>query len=160
MFGIFKKKNNGIMIGAPVKGRAVELSQVSDPTFGEGILGKGAAIIPADGRICSPVDGEVAMIFDTLHAVTLTTEDGVELLVHIGLDTVALKGEHFTAHVEAGAKVKKGDLLITADIEAIKAAGYDVITPVIVCNTSDFKEVEALVGKDVNPGDDILVIKK
>lgn len=160
MLGFFKKKNNGITIGAPAKGKAVALSEVSDPTFGQEILGKGAAIIPTDGKIVAPADGEIALLFDTLHAVSMTTDDGVEILVHIGLDTVALKGEHFTAHVAAGDKVKKGDLLITADIEALKAAGYDVITPVIICNTDDFADVEAMVDKDVNSGDDIIVIKK
>lgn len=160
MLGFFKKKNNGIVIGAPAKGKAVALSEVSDPTFGQEILGKGAAIIPADGKIYAPADGEITLLFDTLHAVSITTDDGVEILVHIGLDTVALKGEHFTSHAATGDKVKKGDLLITADIEAIKAAGYEVITPVVICNTADFSAVEALIGKDVNPGDDIISIKK
>lgn len=160
MFNFLKKKNNGIMISAPVKGKAVALSEVSDPTFGEEILGKGIAVIPADGRIYAPADGEITLLFDTRHAVSITTEEGVEILVHIGLDTVALKGEHFTSHVVTGDKVKKGDLLITADLEAIKAAGYDVITPVVICNTDEFSSVESIIGNDVNPGDDIICIKK
>ena len=161
MFNFFKKKEEkGIEIGAPVKGKAVPLSQVSDPTFGEEILGKGVAIIPEDGNICAPCDGTIEMIFDTLHALSMTTPDGVELLVHIGLDTVELKGEHFTAHKKSGDAVKKGDLILTVDIDAVKAAGYDVITPVIVCNTPDFKSVEAVTDETVNAGDTVLTLKK
>lgn len=159
MFDFFKKKEKGIMIGAPAKGVAVPLSKVSDPTFGEEILGKGAAVQPTEGRIVAPADGEITLLFDTCHAVSITTGEGVEILVHIGLDTVNLKGEHFKAHVSTGDTVKKGDLLIEVDLEAVKAAGYDVITPVIICNTDDFSSVENIEG-NVNPGDDIIAIKK
>ena len=155
-----KKKDKGSEIGSPVKGKAVPISKVSDPTFGEEILGKGVAIQPADGKIYAPADGTIEMLFDTKHAVSMTTTEGVELLVHIGLDTVALKGEHFTAHKENGDAVKKGDLLISVDLEAVKAAGYDVITPMVVCNTSDYQTVEAVTGSDVNPGDTVLILKK
>lgn len=160
MFDFFKKKDKGIEIGSPVKGKAVPISKVSDPTFGEEILGKGVAIQPADGKIYAPADGTIEMLFDTKHAVSMTTTEGVELLVHIGLDTVALKGEHFTAHKENGDAVKKGDLLISVDLETVKAAGYDVITPMVVCNTSDYQTVEAVTGSDVNPGDTVLILKK
>lgn len=160
MFDFLKKKDKGIEIGSPVKGKAVPISQVSDPTFGEEILGKGVAIQPADGKIYAPADGTIEMLFDTKHAVSMTTTEGVELLVHIGLDTVALKGEHFTAHKGNGDAVKKGDLLISVDLEAVKAAGYDVITPMVVCNTSDYQTVEAVTGSDVNPGDTVLILKK
>lgn len=160
MFDFLKKKDKGIEIGVPVKGKAVPISQVSDPTFGEEILGKGVAIQPADGKIYAPADGTIEMLFDTKHAVSMTTTEGVELLVHIGLDTVALKGEHFTAHKGNGDAVKKGDLLISVDLEAVKAAGYDVITPMVVCNTSDYQTVEAVTGSDVNPGDTVLILKK
>ncbi len=155
-----KNKDIGYEIGAAVKGKAVPISQVSDPTFGEEILGKGVAIQPADGKIYAPADGTIEMLFDTKHAVSMTTTEGVELLVHIGLDTVALKGEHFTAHKGNGDAVKKGDLLISVDLEAVKAAGYDVITPMVVCNTSDYQTVEAVTGSDVNPGDTVLILKK
>ncbi len=160
MFDFLKKKDKGIEIGSPVKGKAVPISKVSDPTFGEEILGKGVAIQPADGKIYAPADGTIEMLFDTKHAVSMTTTEGVELLVHIGLDTVALKGEHFTAHKENGDAVKKGDLLISVDLEAVKVAGYDVITPMVVCNTSDYQTVEAVTGSDVNPGDTVLILKK
>ena len=144
MFDFFKKKEKGIEIGSPVKGKTVAISNVSDPTFGEEILGKGVAIIPAEGRIYAPADGTIEMLFDTMHAVSMTTSEGVELLIHIGLDTVALKGEHFTAYKGNGDSVKKGELLIEADLDAVKKAGYDVITPVVVCNTSDYQTVETV----------------
>lgn len=158
MFGFLKGKNKEIMIGSPVKGKAVSVSEVNDPTFAEEILGKGVAIIPEDGKVCAPAAGEIGMVFDTLHAFSMTTKEGVELLVHIGLETVGLKGKGFEAHAKAGDKVEKGDLIITADLDVIKGDGLDTIIPVIVCNTDEYKEVESLAGKDVVAGDDILKI--
>ncbi|MBD5552355.1 MAG: PTS glucose transporter subunit IIA [Lachnospiraceae bacterium] len=158
MFGFLKGKNKDIVIGSPAKGKAVPVSQVNDPTFAEEILGKGVAIMPEDGKVCAPAAGEISMVFDTLHAFSMTTNDGVELLVHIGLETVGLKGKGFTAHAKAGDKVEKGDLIITADLDAIKAEGLDTIIPVIVCNTDEYKDVESLTGKDVAVSDDVLKI--
>lgn len=158
LFDVFKKK--GIILGAPLEGECVSLKQVNDPTFSEEILGKGIAIVPADGKVYAPANGEISTVFPTGHALGLTTEDGVEVLIHIGLDTVKLNGQHFTIRANAGDKVRKGDLLIEADIEQIKAAGYDVITPMIICNTTDFASVEGATGKTVKPGDDCLEITK
>lgn len=158
MFGFLKGKNKEIMIGSPVKGKAVPISEVKDPTFAEEILGKGVAIMPEDGKVCAPAAGEIGMVFDTLHAFSMTTREGAELLVHIGLETVGLKGKGFTAHAKAGDKVEKGDLIITADLDVIKGEGLDTIIPVIVCNTDEYKEVESLAGKSVAVGDDILKI--
>lgn len=158
LFDVFKKK--GIILGAPLEGECVSLKQVNDPTFSEEILGKGIAIVPADGTVYAPANGEISTVFPTGHALGLTTEDGVEVLIHIGLDTVKLNGQHFTIRANAGDKVRKGDLLIEADIEQIKAAGYDVITPMIICNTTDFASVEGKTGKTVKPGDDCLEITK
>ncbi len=160
MFGLFKKKEDAkIILASPMKGKAVELTQVNDPTFSEGMLGKGMAVIPTDGKVYAPADGEISLVFDTLHAVSMTTEDGVELLIHVGLDTVMLKGEGYTSHVSTGDKVKKGDLLLSADLDAIKAAGYDVITPLIVCNTDDYADVEAVASDNVEVGADLVAIK-
>lgn len=145
-------------MGSPVKGKAVSISEVNDPTFAEEILGKGVAVIPEDGKIYAPAAGELAMVFDTLHAFSMTTKEGAELLVHVGLETVGLKGKGFTAHKKAGDKVEKGDLILTADFDVIKEAGLDTIIPVVVCNTDEYKEVEPLAGKEVNAGDDILKI--
>lgn len=160
MFGLFKKKDNTIKIGAPAKGAAVPIQEVSDPTFGEEILGKGVAIRPAEGKIYAPADGEISLLFDTLHAVSITTAEGAEILIHIGLDTVALKGEHFEAHVKTGDTVKKGDLLISVDLEQVKAAGYDVITPMVICNTDEFTSVNAVPSDSVAPGDTVLELTK
>ena len=133
MLGLFKGKTKGNFIYAPCKGEVVALEDVPDPAFSEKVLGDGFAVIPADG--------EVTMVFDTRHAVTLTSAQGAEILIHIGLDTVTLKGEPFTAHVAAGDHVKKGDLLMDVDLDKIKAAGLNIITPVLICNTDDYKEI-------------------
>lgn len=158
MFGLFKKKKTEILLGAPAKGKAVPLSEVNDPTFSEGMLGQGVAVIPSEGKIFAPIDGEIGMVFDTLHAVSLTSENGVEILIHVGLDTVKMNGEGFVGHVQAGDKVKKGDLLLEVDLDQVKEAGYDIITPMLICNTDDYASVEGLSGKDVNPGDDVIRI--
>lgn len=153
-------KPAGEVIGAPIEGEAVEISKVSDPTFGQEILGKGMAIIPSVGRVVAPVDGTVEMVFDTKHALSMKTAEGAEILIHVGLDTVTLKGEHFTAHAEAGKKVKAGDLLLEFDIEAIKAAGLEVISPVVICNTPDYKEIKVNTGKSVKVLDEVMTLVK
>lgn len=160
MFKFFKKKEEPCyLLGAPVKGRTVALSEVNDPTFSSGMLGQGVAVIPADGKICAPADGKIEMVFDTLHAVSMVSDDGVEILVHVGLDTVSLKGEGFEGHVKAGDHVKKGDLMLTVDLDKVKAAGFDTITPMLVCNTDDYAAVEGLTGNEVAAGDDAVKIK-
>jgi len=153
-------KDDGIKVGAPMAGRLVSIKEVNDPTFSDEILGKGAAVIPTDGRVCAPVDGTVTTVFPTGHAAAVTGGDGVEVLIHVGLDTVKLNGEHFTIHAAEGQKVKKGDLLMEADLEQIKAAGYDIITPVVICNSDDFAQVQAADAGDVAQGDDILTLRK
>lgn len=158
MFGFLKKKTTEYLVGSPAKGKAVPLSQVSDPTFSEGMLGDGVAVVPSEGKIYAPADGEVGMVFDTLHAVSLTADCGAEILIHVGLDTVTMKGKGFTGHVQAGDKVKKGDLLLEMDLEMIKEAGFDTITPMLICNTDDYESVEGISGMDVLPGDDVIRI--
>lgn len=163
MFDFLKKKQpkaSGIIIGAPIEGEAVLSSTVSDPTFGEEMLGKGMAIRPTVGKVYAPVDGTIAMVFDTKHAVTIVSDSGAEILIHVGLDTVSLKGEPFTVHVEADQKVKKGDLLLEFDMDAIKAAGFDTISPVIICNSDDYKEVKRFTGKQVKPGEAVMELEK
>ena len=156
--GFGKKVDN--VLGAPVEGKAVAISEVSDPTFGQEILGKGMAIIPTVGKVVAPIDGTIGMVFDTKHAISMTSKSGIEILIHVGLDTVTLNGEPFTAHVEAGQNVKAGDLMLEFDIEAIKAAGLETITPVVICNTDDYKEITANVGKDVKTLDEVLTLVK
>lgn len=158
LFDAFKKK--GIMIASPMDGICVSIKEVSDPTFGEEILGKGVAVKPTDGKVYAPADGVITTLFPTGHAAGMTTDEGVELLVHVGLDTVAMKGEGFNIIAKEGQKVKRGDLLIEADLDKIKAAGYDTITPVVVCNTDEYSEITAHTDINVKAGDDILEIKK
>ena len=162
LFDFMKKKDNENVdiIAAPVAGEAVASSEINDPTFGEEMLGKGLAIKPTDTKVYAPFDGTVALVFDTKHAVSLVSETGAEVLIHVGLDTVSLKGEHFTAHVENGAAVKKGDLLLEFDKDAIAAAGFDTIIPVVVCNSDDYKDVKRITGSTVKPGDTVMELEK
>lgn len=155
LFGGENKEQKVIV--APVTGKAIPMSEVADPTFSQEILGKGAAVVPSEGRVVAPADGVVGMVFDTKHAVSVTTDSGAELIIHIGLDTVQLNGEFFTAHVAAGHKVKKGDLLVEFDMDKIKEKGYDVTTPVIVCNTPEFPSMECLSGMDVTAGETVII---
>ena len=141
MFNFFKGKEKGNVLYAPCKGKVVPLTEVPDPTFSEKLLGDGFAVIPTEGKVYAPADSEVTMVFDTLHAITLTSSQGAEILIHIGLDTVTLKGAPFTAHVAAGDKVKKGDLLMDVDLDKIKEAGLNTITPVLICNTDDYEKI-------------------
>ena len=141
MFHFLKGKSKENVLYAPCKGKVVPLSEVPDPTFSEKILGDGFAVIPSEGKIYAPTDGEIAMVFDTLHAITLTSSSGTEILIHIGLDTVTLKGAPFTAHVAAGDQVKKGDLLMDVDLDKITGAGLNTVTPVLICNTDDYEKI-------------------
>lgn len=146
-------------IFSPLKGRAVPLEDVEDEAFSSGVLGNGAAIEPSEGKLYAPTDGVVDNIFDTKHAIAITTDTGAELLIHIGMDTVKLNGEHFTAHVANGDKVKKGDLLISFDIDAIRKAGYKTITPVVICNSDEYSSVELTAKGDIAPGAAFIRIK-
>ena len=147
------------IIVAPIEGKAISLEEVGDGVFSEGMLGKGVAIEPSVGRAVSPVDGTVSTVFDTKHAVGLTSDNGAEVLIHIGLDTVKLNGEHFNTHVKPGDKVKAGDLLVEFDIEKIKEAGYPTVTPVIVTNTDSYEDVETLAKGEVKEKDKLVSVR-
>ncbi|USP95351.1 beta-glucoside-specific PTS transporter subunit IIABC [Bacillus vallismortis] len=131
-------EGSGEIIHSPIKGEVKSLSEVNDGVFSAGVMGKGFAIEPEEGEVVSPVHGSVTTVFKTKHAIGMTSDHGAEILIHIGLDTVKLEGQWFTAHVKEGDKVAPGDLLVSFDLEQIKAAGYDVITPVIVTNTDQY----------------------
>ena len=146
-------------LGAHLAGTVVPMEQVQDEAFASCVLGEGVAIEPTEGKLYAPADALVDNLFDTHHAIGLVTGSGVELLLHIGIDTVKLGGQHFTAHVKTGQKVKKGDLLISFDLEAIKAAGYLCTTPMIVCNTDDYAAVKTLAAGTVAPGQDLLQVE-
>ncbi|MCR5403652.1 MAG: PTS glucose transporter subunit IIA [Butyrivibrio sp.] len=147
--GLFGKlfSGNKIEIGSPVNGEIVHITDVKDPTFSEEMIGKGVAIIPSDGKYYSPADGKLVALFPTGHAYAINTDSGAELLVHIGIDTVELNGEYFTVHARQGDTVKKGDLIVEVDLEEVKKAGYDVITPLIVSNHAKFNGFEKKSGK-------------
>lgn len=156
---LFAKKSDEIPLGAPVAGQAVALREVSDPTFGEEILGKGVAIRPTSNRVVSPCDAVVDLMFDTGHAVSLKADCGAEILIHVGLETVSLKGEHFTVHAQNGDHVAAGQLLIEFDREAIEAAGFDTVTPMVVCNSDSYAAVTAHLAP-VQEGDTVLTLAK
>lgn len=128
-------------ITAPVPGKVVPIGTVPDETFASGMLGKGFAVEPSQGKVYAPFDGICTTIFDTLHAMGLTSDGGVSVLIHVGLETVSLNGGPFTAHVKSGDRIKKGQLLLEFDMEAIRAAGYPLITPVIVANEAEIGTV-------------------
>ena len=142
------------------EGTAILLSQVNDATFASEVLGKGIAVIPSKGEVVAPCDAVIETVFDTKHAVGLSTESGMELLIHIGINTVELNGKYFTSHVKNGDHVKKGQLLVSFDMEKVKAAGYDVTTPLIVTNSDDYKDVKILSEDSVTPSDKVLEIVK
>ena len=145
-------------LASPLTGKLLPLSEVKDEAFSGELLGKGFAVDPTDGNVYAPCDGTVMTLFPTLHAVGIVSNNGAEVLVHIGLDTVQLNGEHFKAHVAQGDKVTKGQLLITVDIDAVKAAGFSVVTPVIITNTADYLDVVTTKEGNVNSKEDVLTV--
>lgn len=147
------------VLSACLNGTVVPLADVKDEAFASGALGDGIAIEPTDGELVAPADGEISSTFETHHAVGMTTADGAELLMHIGIDTVKLGGKHFTYLVNEGDKVRKGQPLIRFELEAIKAEGYPVTTPLIVCNTDDYAAVAAKASGAVKQGDALLELK-
>jgi PTS system beta-glucosides-specific IIC component len=130
-----------VTISSPLNGELVELSKVPDATFADGILGQGVAILPSEGKLYSPVDGTVASVFDTKHAIALVTDSGAEMLIHVGLETVTLNGKYFTPKVKDGDKVKVGDLLLEFDLDAIKK-DFQTFTPVLVTNADDYTSID------------------
>ena len=148
-----------ITLYSHMNGTAVKLEDVEDEVFSQKILGEGAAVEPSEGKLYAPCDGKIDSVFDTKHAVNMVSSEGVEILLHIGIDTVKLGGQYFEAHVSDGQEVKKGDLLISFDMDKIKAAGYKVTTPIIIGNTDDYASVEPVAQNSVSAGDIILKIK-
>ena len=135
-----------IRLDSPLEGELIPLSDVQDPVFGSGAMGRGAAVKNPKGKVYAPFDGEITVFFETKHAIGMKSTDGVEILIHVGMDTVKLKGEHFTAKAAQGDTVKKGQLLLEFDPEAIKAAGYETTTPVVVTNAAEFGDITIALG--------------
>lgn len=138
------KDEISVLINSPLTGKAITMKEVPDDTFAAEVLGKGMAVLPDVGKVVAPCEAEVTALFDTKHAIGLTTKDGVELLIHVGINTVELGGKYYEAHVAEGDKVEPGQLLVTFDIAEIQNAGYNVTTPVIVTNSDDYKTVEGV----------------
>lgn len=155
---LFTKSAN--LVYAPVAGKAISVTEVPDPTFAEEMLGKGIAVEPTEGKIYAPCNGTVSTMFETGHAVTLEAASGAEILIHVGLDTVNLGGKHFTKCASAGDKVKKGDLLLEADLEAIRSEGYNTVTMMVVCNSDEFETFKTSVNKPVTNADVVIELAK
>lgn len=158
--GTLNTEAGKVDIVSPMKGELIPLEDVDDPVFSSAAMGKGVGMEPTEGVVFSPFDGKVATLFPTKHAIGLVSNDGVELLIHIGLDTVQLEGKHFEAHVATDEIVKKGDKLVTFDIQGIKDAGYKITTPVIVTNTNAYLDVLPMNIKQVNAGEHVITILK
>ena len=151
--------NEAVTVFAPLTGKVIPLSEVTDAAFSSGALGQGAAIVPAEGKLYAPVDGVVAAFFPTGHAVGIQTDEGVELLIHVGMDTVTLDGKGFEKKVNQGDRVKKGDLLLEFDLHTIEEAGLSAVTPVIVTNPGGRSEISHTQADTVKPGDEFLTIR-
>lgn len=149
---------NAIIMCAHMNGTVVNIEDVEDDVFSQKILGDGIAVEPSIGKLFAPCDGKIDSIFDTKHAVNILSSDGVEVLLHIGIDTVKLNGKYFEAHVSDGQEIKKGDLLITFDIEAIKAEGYKLTTPLIIGNTDEYSSIVPVASGSIAAGNEILKI--
>ncbi len=143
-------------IAAPISGEAIPLDKVPDPVFADKVLGDGCAIIPDNGKIYSPVDGKISSVAETFHAYGITSDDGIEIMIHFGLETVALKGEGFIPHVKAGDRVKKGDLIAAADIDFLKSKNINLITPVLICDGADGMNIKIHEG-NVKACDNIII---
>lgn len=151
--------SENIELSAYMNGKVIPLEEVEDEVFSAKILGEGVAIEPSEGKLYAPCSGEIAVVFDTLHAINLISDDGCEILLHIGIDTVKLGGKCFESHVSNGQKIQKGDLLISFDIKGIKDAGYKTTTPMIICNTDDYSSVLTIAKGNITAGEAILKIK-
>ncbi len=155
---VAEKKAEPVEIDAPMNGKIIPLSEVPDEVFATGVLGEGVAILPSDGNVYAPCDAAVAQMMDSRHAIGLVADNGAEILIHVGLDTVQLEGKPFTYHVKADQEVKKGDLLLTADLDAIQAAGKKLYTPVIITNSDDYVSIEPVASGDVKAGDKLITV--
>ncbi len=153
------EKKKDAILGSCMNGTVVPMAQVKDEAFAAGVLGEGIAIEPADGNLYAPADGTISTLFETKHAIGMTTTDGAEILMHIGINTVKLKGKYYQYHVKKEETVHKGDLLVTFDLKAIQKAGYLTTTPMVVCNTDEYKAIKPLADGTVKTGEPLLEIK-
>ena len=155
-----KQATEPLTVYAPFGGNAIALEEIPDPVFSQGILGQGCGMEPAEETVCAPFNGTVTQVIDTKHAVGITSKDGLELLIHVGMDTVAMNGEGFTCLVKEGDTVKLGQKLMTFSMDAIKAAGHPVTTAVVVTNADDFADIQVLAKGQIAQGAPLLKAKK
>lgn len=154
-----RKSLTGEYIASPITGEVMPLEELHDSMFAEGLLGKGIAINPSEGKVISPVNGKVSVVCETKHAIGLVSEGGAEVFIHIGMDTVNLGGRYFKPYVKQDDEVKVGDLLIEFDIEGIKAEGYHLITPIVIANTTDYTSVDAVASGIIKAKENLLEVK-
>jgi glucose-specific phosphotransferase system IIA component len=147
-----------ITIESPINGSLLKLSEVKDESFAKEMLGKGFAVLPVEGKVYAPFDGRADLVFETGHAIGISSETGEEVLIHVGIDTVKLEGKFYSPKVASGDEIKKGQLLLEFDIEKIIEAGYDVTTPVIITNSQDYTRFEVEDKKIVRAGEKVMVI--
>lgn len=157
---MFEKNAKTISLKAVEDGRTIPMDEVNDQTFTQELLGPGIAIVPSNGTVVSPIDGTIATVMDTKHAVCIQGEDGLELIVHAGLDTVELNGKYYQTYKEIGDQVKAGDVLLEFDLEEITKAGYDVTTPIVITNLGDYKITKCLTGQQVKAGEEVIQLTK
>lgn len=157
---MFEKNAKTISLKAVEDGRTIPMDEVNDQTFAQELLGPGIAIVPANGTVVSPINGTIATVMDTKHAVCIQGEDGLELIVHAGLDTVELNGKYYQTYKEIGDQVKAGDVLLEFDLEEITKAGYDVTTPIVITNLGDYKIMKCLTGQQVKAGEEVIQLTK
>ncbi len=147
-----------VVISSPIKGETIKLEDIEDAAFATGVLGQGLAIKPTEGKVVAPVRGEITTLFPSLHAIGITSDEGVEILIHVGLDTVQLEGKGFKAHVKQGDKIVKGQELVTFDIDFIQESGYSIVTPVVVTNYNDYFEIAATESESLELGDKAITV--
>ena len=157
---MFEKNAKTISLKAVEDGRTIPMDEVNDQTFAQELLGPGIAIVPSNGTVVSPINGTIATVMDTKHAVCIQGEDGLELIVHAGLDTVELTGKYYQTYKEIGDQVKAGDVLLEFDLEEITKAGYDVTTPIVITNLGDYKITKCLTGQQVKAGEEVIQLTK
>ena len=157
---MFEKNAKTISLTAVEVGRTLPMDEVNDQTFAQELLGPGIAIVPSNGTVVSPINGTIATVMDTKHAVCIQGEDGLELIVHAGLDTVELNGKYYQTYKEIGDQVKAGDVLLEFDLEEITKAGYDVTTPIVITNLGDYKITKCLTGQQVKAGEEVIQLTK
>ena len=157
---MFEKNAKTISLKAVEDGRTIPMDEVNDQTFAQELLGPGLAIVPSNGTVVSPINGTIATVMDTKHAVCIQGEDGLELIVHAGLDTVELNGKYYQTYKEIGDQVKAGDVLLEFDLEEITKAGYDVTTPIVITNLGDYKITKCLTGQQVKAGKEVIQLTK